>query len=353
VAAFAQANRGRVRFHQYLQWLCELRLADAAGMASGLSLGFCRDLAVGAAPDGAEAWSNATLLADGVSIGAPPDQFNAEGQVWGVPPFDPLRLEADGYARPAELFARNMRHAGAIRVDHIMGLARLFWIPDGATPADGAYVAYPTADLLGQLALESERARCLVIGEDLGTVPPGLRETLAGQQILSYRVLPFERDGDAFRAPDAYPRLALACVSTHDLPPFAGWWDGVDIAERLDLRLTRPDDAERAHAERLAEKAALLRALEAAGLIAPGHDAARTPASEVMAAAHAFIAATPSFLALAQVEDLAGDRVAVNLPGTDMERPNWRRRLAAPLAEVMASKAGQTILSAMRAERAS
>jgi len=351
VVALARGRGGRVRFHQYLQWLCERRLADAAGEASGLSLGFCRDLAVGAAPDGAEAWSNAALLADGMSIGAPPDQFNAAGQAWGVPPFDPLRLEADGYGHPAELFARNMRHAGAIRIDHVMGLARLFWIPDGAAPAEGAYVAYPMADLLGQLALESTRARCLVVGEDLGTVPAGLRETLAEQQILSYRVLPFERDGSAFRPPGAYPRLALACVSTHDLPPFVGWWENIDIAERLDLNLIHPDEAERAHAERLAEKTALLRALEEAGLIEPGRDVARTPASDVIAAAHAFIAATPSFLALAQVEDLAGERVAVNLPGTDFERPNWRRRLAAPLDELIASEASQAILRAMRAAR--
>jgi glycogen operon protein len=340
-----------VRFHQHLQWLCERQLAGAAAKAGGLDLGLCRDLAVGAAPDGAEAWSNAALLAHGVAIGAPPDPFNAEGQVWGVPPYDPLRLEADGYAWPAELIARNMRHAGAIRLDHVMGLARLFWIPDGAGPAEGAYVAYPIADLLGQLALESWRARCLVIGEDLGTVPPGLRETLAGEQVLSYRVLPFERDGAVLRPPAAYPRLALACVATHDLPPFAGWWDGVDIAERLALGLIAPDDAGPAHAERLADKAALLQALEAAGLLAPGLEAAAAPASAVAPAAHAFVAATPSFLALAQVEDLAGERVAVNLPGTDLERPNWRRRLTPPLDDVLGAGPAQAILHAMRAAR--
>jgi glycogen operon protein len=352
VDAFAAAHGRRVRFHQYLQWLCERALADAAAQASGLRLGLCRDLAVGAAPDGAEAWSDAAVLASGVAIGAPPDEFNAEGQVWGVPPFDPLRLQQDGYARSAELFACNMRHAGALRIDHVMGLARLFWIPDGARPADGAYVAYPRDDLLGQLALESQRARCLVIGEDLGTVPAGLRETLMEQDILSCRVLPFEHDGGAVRPPGAYPRLAVACVSTHDLPPFAGWWEGADIAERLHLKLTGPEEAERATAQRLAEKSALLGALEAAGLIESGREALGTPASEVVAAAHAFVAATPSFLALAQVEDLAGERVATNLPGTDSERPNWRRRLGSPLDGLMASDAAQAILRAIRAARA-
>jgi len=248
VAAFAAAHPQRVRFHQYLQWLCEGQLATAAGRASGLELGICRDLAVGAAPDGAEAWAQAHLLAEGASIGAPPDPLGPLGQVWGLPPFCPHRARADGYRAAAELYAANMRHAGALRIDHVMGLARQFWVPDGADGADGAYVDFPLDDLLGQLALESARARCLVIGEDLGTVPHGLRETMAAQGLLSYRVLPFERDGAAFRPPDVYPRLAWACVATHDLPPLAGWWDGVDIDERLNLDLMGAAEAEAARA---------------------------------------------------------------------------------------------------------
>ena len=276
VTAFAAAHPARVRFHQYLQWLCDQQFAAAAATAKGLDIGVCRDLAVGAAPDGAEAWASAALAADGVSIGAPPDQFSTQGQVWGLPPLDPLRLEADGYAHMGELFAANMRHAGALRVDHVLGLARQFWVPQGASGADGAYVGFPLNDLLGQLTLESHRARCLVIGEDLGTVPAGLREALAGGAVLSYRVLPFETDAGVFRPAAAYPSLALACVSTHDLPPFAGWWDGVDIAERRDLGLITAAEADRAAAERLADKAALLQALAQAELIDADLDAART-----------------------------------------------------------------------------
>ncbi|MDR3510303.1 MAG: glycogen debranching protein GlgX [Caulobacteraceae bacterium] len=352
VRAFAEANATRVRFHQYVQWLCERQLAEAAEAAGGLELGVCRDLAVGAAPDGAEAWAKARLLAQGVSVGAPPDSFSADGQVWGLPPFSPLRLEEDGYAHLAQLFAANMRRAGAIRIDHVLGLVRQFWVPQGAHGSEGAYVAYPAEDLLGELALESERARCLVIGEDLGTVPPGLRETLAADQVLSYRVLPFETDDGRFRPPQAYPRLALACVSTHDLPPLAGWWDGVDIDERLELGLTSPEATEQARAGRLAARSALLDALAEAGLIEAGLDATTVSASDVTVAIHAFVASTPSFLAVAQVEDLAGERSAINLPGTDRQRPNWRRRVATPLEGLMEAPAARAILDAIRAARA-
>ena len=351
VNAFAAAHQDRLRFHHYLQWLCEQQLARAAGRASGLALGVCRDLAVGAAPDGAECWAEAGLMAQGVSIGAPPDPIAPQGQVWGLPPFDPHRLRADAYRFMADLCAVNMRHAGALRVDHVMGLARLFWVPEGAEGADGAYVAYPLQDLLGELTLESQRAECLVIGEDLGTVPEGLRATLAEAKVLSYRVLPFERDDEGFKPPGAYPRLAWACVATHDLPPLAGWWDGLDIDERLELKLMTPEEAARAHVERAADKQALIEALEEAGLVAAdaGSTGALTP--DLAAAIHAFIAQTPSLLAMAQVEDLAGERTAVNLPGTDNERPNWRRRIGTPLDKVLESALAQAILAALRAAR--
>ena len=351
VSAFAAAHEERVRFHLYLQWLCERQLTAAASRASGLELGFCRDLAVGAAPDGAEAWAGAGLLAPGVWIGAPPDPIAPQGQVWGLPPFDPHRLEADGYRALARLFEANMRHAGALRIDHVMGLARLFWVPEGADGSEGAYVAYPLHDLLGELALESARARCLVIGEDLGTVPEGLRETLSAANVLSYRVLPFERDGARFEPPEAYPPLAWACVATHDLPPLAGWWEGLDITERLDLGLMTPSDGQRARADRLADKQALIEALHGAGLIeaAAPPQAPLTP--DLAAAIHGYVAMTPSLLAAAQVEDLAGERNAVNLPGTDTERPNWRRRIATPLEGLLDAPSAQAILAALASGR--
>ncbi len=306
---------------------------------------------MGAAPDGAEAWAHARLQAQGVSIGAPPDPLGALGQNWGLPPYDPHLLRADGYRSLAELFAANMRHAGALRIDHVMGLTRQFWVPEGADGSEGAYVAFPLSDLLGELALESESARCLVIGEDLGTVPEGLRDTLSEARVLSYRVLPFERDGTYFKPPTAYPRLAWACVATHDLPPLAGWWDGLDILERRNLGLLSPADAGLAFAERLADKQALIDALASAGLCAPEVDPSSPLTDELTAAIHAFAARTPSLLAAAQVEDLAGERVAINLPGTDTERPNWRRRIATPLDQLFEGPLAQAILTALRAER--
>jgi len=352
VAAFAAGHSRRVRYHQYLQWLCELQLAQAAKRAAGLACGFCRDLAIGAAPDGAEAWANADLLADGVSIGAPPDPLGPNGQVWGLPPIDPHRLRADGYRRIAGLFQANMRHAGALRIDHVMGLARLFWIPEGADGSQGAYVAYPVADLLNELALESERARCLIVGEDLGSVPEGLRDTLARSNVLSYRVLPFEQDRPHhFKPPGDYPRSAFACVSTHDLPPLAGWWEGVDIAERQELKLAAPPDTELAREGRRADKQALVQALAQSDPHLPAFDADGPITPALAAAIHAFLARTPSFLMVAQVEDLAGERTAVNLPGTDTERPNWRRRIGRPLEVLFCGEPAQSILAALRTER--
>jgi 4-alpha-glucanotransferase len=353
VRSFIGSHRLRVRFHQFLQWLCERRLAAAAHRARGLELGFCRDLAVGAAPDGAEVWSEAHLVAHGASIGAPPDPLGPLGQVWGLPPFNPHCLKADGYRSLIDLFAANMRHAGALRIDHVMGLARQFWIPEGAAGSAGAYVSFPLQDLLGQLALESARARCLIIGEDLGTVPEGLRETLAENGALSYRVLTFERDGADFKPPDAYPTLAWACVSTHDLPPLAGWWRGLDIAERVEIGLMTSSQAETALADRLADRTALIAALVEAKLANADLDPESELTPALAAAIHGFVARTPSILAVAQAEDLAGERVAINLPGTDRERPNWRRRIGPTVETLFDAPMARMILDAMRMARPS
>ena len=337
----------RVLYHQYLQWLCETQFASAAARGGGLRLGLCRDLAVGSAPDGAETWAMRDKIAVGVSIGAPPDAFSPQGQVWGLPPYNPLRLMQDGYRNLAELYRVNMRHAGALRIDHAMGLTRQFWVPDGADGSAGAYVRFPFDDILGQLKLESQAAKCVIIGEDLGTVPEGFRETMAEARVLSYRVLPFERRDDGFKAPADYPRLSFACVSTHDLPPLRGWWQGVDISERQDLGLYSAEAADHARRERTVEKQQLLEVLGEAGRIAVGDDMT----VELAVAIHAFIAATPAVLAMVQVEDLVGEVTAVNLPGTNFERPNWRRCLTPMVDRLLEGDLAQAILAAVRAER--
>jgi glycogen operon protein len=341
VATFAAAHVESVRFHLWLQWRCDVELDAASRRArdAGVSLGFYRDLAVGCAPDGAEAWAGADELAFGVSVGAPPDPFSTSGQIWHLPPPDPLRMARRGYARFGRLLAANMRHAGALRIDHVMAFTRLFWIPEGGSGADGSYVSYPLSDLLGQLALESARAQCLVVGEDLGTVPEGLREALAAADVLSYRVLWFERDGPRFRPPASYPARAVACVSTHDLPTLAGWVSGADLEERAALHLLH--SPEQATAERAAEKSALKEALKEAGL-----GAEPTPQ-----ALHTFIASTPCQLVLAQADDLAGETMAINLPGTDRERPNWRRRIATPVETLLDTEPAASILAAIAAGR--
>jgi glycogen debranching enzyme len=349
VAAFALEKAARVRFHRFVQWVADRQFAQAAREAQegGLTLGICRDLAVGAAPDGAESWSKAARLLDGFAVGAPPDPFSREGQNWGLPAPNPLEMEADGGADFAELVRANMRHAGALRIDHVMGLARLFLVPDGAKASAGAYVSYPLETLLAQLSLESQRASCMVVGEDLGTLPWGFRDRLDAANVLSYRVLWFERAGAGFITPPHYPSKAMACVSTHDLPSLDGWWRGADIEEKEALGLLAPDLAAAERASRADDRRALLDALRNEGLL--GEVATDAPFDDKIARAlHAFIARTPSRLAMAQVDDLAGAGVAVNLPGTDGERPNWRRKLAPKLEELFVKPRALAIIQGLR-----
>ena len=336
----ATAPEAEVAFHAFAQMLADAQLAEAGQAGAGLY----RDLAVGAAPDGAEIWSGDMRFLPGFSVGAPPDPFSAEGQVWGLPPPDPRHGAATGHAGFARLIRANMRHAAALRIDHVLGLKRLFLVPEGAKGSEGAYLAQPFEDLLGHLALESQRARCLVVGEDLGTVPEGMGAALQGAEVLSYRVLWFERQGAGFTPPEHWPARAAACVATHDLPTLAGFWSGADLAERATLGLLNGGE----EAARIADRAALLAALAAQGLLPEG-TTQDSPMSDALAGAiHALVARTPSALMLAQAEDLAGESVAVNLPGTDRERPNWRQRLAVPVAELTQLPRAQAILAAIR-----
>ena len=342
-----------VAFALFAQWLADRQLAGAAARAKagGLEFGLYRDLAVGAAPDGAEAWARADELAEGASVGAPPDPFSANGQIWHVPPPDPLASARQGWRGLSSLYAANMRHAGLLRVDHAMGLARLFVVPYGAKPAEGAYLAYPLEDLLGHIALESQRHGCMVVGEDLGTVPEGFRETVARTDILSTRVLWFERRGGKFIAPQDYPALAVACASTHDLPTLAGWWSGADIAERARLGLLSSYDEQLAFDLRVQEKRDLADALIEAGLLAEAPDFELPAPDSLAGAVHAFVGRAASILATAQVDDLAGETIATNLPGTDRERPNWRHRLGLSVEALFSSERAKAIIDALASGR--
>nr|WP_244635709.1 4-alpha-glucanotransferase [Chthonobacter albigriseus] len=343
---FARSHADAVGFQVFLQWLADEQLAEAARAAreAGMEIGLYRDLAVGADLSGAETWANAGAVLDGVEVGAPPDLFNPAGQSWGLPPFDPGKLRAEGYRSFIELVRANMRHAGGLRIDHVMGLSRLYCIPKGGD-GTGAYLGYPMEDLIGILALESRRKRCLVVGEDLGTVPPGFRERMREANILSYRVLYFEKDevGKGFASPDSYPRRSLAVASSHDLATLRGWYADRDVSRKQELGLYPAEgEAERQHALRDDDRAALLDALRANGFL-PGEG---EPTDQAFVdAAHAFLNNSASGIAVAQLDDLTGELDQVNVPATRLEYPNWRRKysktLEAFIADGTVSRAGR------------
>jgi (1->4)-alpha-D-glucan 1-alpha-D-glucosylmutase len=333
VQRFAAEHAERVGLHEYLQWMADLQLAAAQERARdlGMAIGLFADLAVSVAAGGSEAWANQDLYALGVSVGAPPDEFNPRGQDWGLPPLAPQRLRECAFAPFIATLHACMARAGALRIDHVMGLARLFWVPAGREASDGAYVRYPLEEMLAIVALESRRHRCLVVGEDLGTVPDELRMRLERANLLCYRLLLFEREGAAFRAPSAYPRRALVAWSTHDLPTLAGWWSGEDLRTRLALGLATEGETHAQGVERRAARTELLDALLREGVAARGAIRADGPATdELMLAVHAYLARAPSAVMVVQMEDVFGVREQANLPGTIDRHPNWRRKL--PLA---------------------
>ncbi|HZP89256.1 MAG TPA: malto-oligosyltrehalose synthase [Burkholderiales bacterium] len=335
VLTFERQHLDRVEFFEYLQWQADrqLQAAGARALELGLGIGVYGDLAVSIDRGGGEAWSNQSLYALQASIGAPPDEFNMSGQNWGLPPINPHRLRAAAYAPFIAMLRRNMHHLGALRIDHVMGLMRLYWIPQGASAAQGAYVRYPMDDLLGILALESQRNRCMVIGEDLGTVPDEVREALQTRGVLSYRLLFFERDDKGFyKAPDEYPAQALVAASTHDLPTLAGFWEGRDVTIRHELGLFPSEEARQEQVVLRAQaRAKLLLMLEREQLLPSGATAdpqsvpAMTP--ELSRALHVFLARTPSKVMLVQSEDVFGVVDQINMPATTDKHPNWQRKL--------------------------
>ncbi|NNG04337.1 MAG: 4-alpha-glucanotransferase [Inquilinus sp.] len=357
VAEFAGLHAERIEFHAYLQWVADTQLAEAAESArsAGQRVGLYRDLAVGVGPASATAWGQGGLLG-GVAIGAPPDLLNRLGQDWGLAPYHPEALQTAAFAPLIASLRANMRHAGALRIDHAMGLARQYWIPAGRPATAGAYVAYPLDAILRIVALESRRERCLVIGEDLGTVPEGFRERLESAGILSYRVLQFERAGDdLFARPATYPEAALVTASTHDLATLAGFWRGRDLDWRRRLSLY-PDDAVRDadSAGRIADRRRLIDALVDAGLWPaepPTDPQTLAFGPELAVAIERFLARTPSRLLVVPLEDALGMAEQMNLPGTVDEHPNWRRRLTPELDAIFAEPAVLALLAALREER--
>jgi 4-alpha-glucanotransferase len=323
VARFRQERSDRVAFHAWVQWLLDGQLAVAS-----VPLGVMHDLAIGVDPGGADAWAWQEILAQGVRVGAPPDEFNAAGQDWGLPPFDPWRLRRAGYEPFAATIRAALRHAGALRIDHVMGLFRLFWIPAGLGPAEGAYVRYPAGELLDVLALESERAGAYVCGEDLGTVEDAVRTEMAARRMLSYRLLWFETD-----PPERYPRRALSAITTHDLPTVAGMWTGSDLRDQRECGSEPNEASTLAIRERIAELTGL---------------ADDAPVDTVVEALHARLARAPSAVVTATLDDCLGVTERPNMPATTDAWPNWSLALPATLEEILDDPRTQRIAELLR-----
>lgn len=317
--------QSRVHFHIWLQWLLDEQLASAqhAADSAGMAIGVMHDLAVGVSKDGADAWSLNRSLARGVSVGAPADMYNQQGQDWSQPPWHPFRLAEAGYRPWREMLRGIFRHAGGIRIDHIMGLFRLWWIPEGNRASEGAYVYYDHEAMLGILALEAQRAGVVVVGEDLGTVEPWVREELAARGVLGTSVLWFETEGDGPKDPRDYRVETMASVGTHDFPPTAGYLQGVQVDLRDELGLLeRPVEQERAEAQQTLQR--WLDAVRAEGLLPE-----EASEQQTVEALHAYLGLAPSLLHCVQLVDAVGERRVQNQPGTtDEQHPNWRIPLA-------------------------
>ena len=326
VAQFRETHPNEIDFYRWLQWQLEEQLATTQRLAkaAGMSLGIIHDLAVGVHPEGADAWGLGHALAAGISVGAPPDQFNQIGQNWSQPPWRPDRLAQLGYAPYRDMLRTVLRDAGGIRVDHVIGLFRLWWVPIGMSPSEGTYVHYDHEALIGILCLEAQRAGAVVVGEDLGVVEPGARDYMRERGILGTSILWFEWDQGRPLAPENYRRLCLASVTTHDLPPTAGYLalEHVAIRERLGL-LTRS-----AAVEEATERAAIAAVAQAIG--DRGLPSDPTQIDEFVESLHRYLSQAPSLLLGVSVPDLVGDRRAINQPGTHLEYPNWCLPLTGP-----------------------
>ncbi len=323
VAIFAAGHADRIQFYRWLQWLMERQVENA-----GHGVALIQDLPIGVDPGGFDAWTWQDLLAQDVSVGAPPDEFNTRGQDWGLPPFIPWRLQDVAYEPFIETVRASMSAGGGLRLDHVMGLFRLWWVPNGSSPTDGAYVRYPSDDLLDIVALESWRAGALVVGEDLGTVEPGVREAMAERNILSYRLLWFEEND-----PTEWPEGAMAAVTTHDLPTVAGLWSGSDLDEQHRLGLTPNEEGTLEIRRRLAAGAGL---------------ADGASVEDAVAGAYGLLARAPSRLLTVALDDVVGAVDRPNIPGADGDRPNWSLPLPVPLQDLEHQPSARAVTDTLR-----
>lgn len=360
VKQWAEAHLDEIEFHQYLQWNCDQQLADVqqSCISSGMEIGLYRDLAVGNEKSSSQCWSERSSYVLNMSVGAPADDFNLKGQDWGLPPLHPKALIDNAYQPFIQTLRANMRHTGALRIDHIMGLMRLFWVPPQRTPGEATYVAYPFDDLLGIVALESLRNQCMVIGEDLGTVPNEVRHALEINRILSYRILYFEKDWQqgTLIPPDDYPSYALCTSGSHDLPTLGGFWQefDLDLRENLDL-YPSPESHEEQRNNRRQDRYEILAALVREDLttMKKANQANNgQPLDQQQAIAiQLYLARSNAMLQMVQLEDLLGECTQMNVPGTVHEYPNWRVKLSSDLEDWKSEPSFAAFATAINQER--
>ncbi len=352
---FASEHKQEISFHCWLQYIAHQQLSHIAKEAKSLGIGLYGDLAVGITSFGADAWCYPEVIINDVHFGAPPDAFSKAGQDWAICPFNPLALHKEGFKTFITMVQKNMQYYGALRIDHVMGLKQLYWIPDGLSAKEGAYVGNPYEIMLAIIALESHRNQCLVIGEDLGTVPWGMREQMDQENVFGYRVSWFETWAETgyYKRPDAYTGKALATVSTHDLPTVAAFWLGRDLNTRNNLKAyNTQEEQEYAKQERKQAKIRLLDALKDQGLIEGNRTCDNVSIEEVTHALHAFVARSNSYLMFAQLDDLSLEETMLNMPGiAEYDYPNWRRRLSYSIEDYKQSERVQKILQAIKQER--
>ena len=360
VIKFSLANAERVDFYKFVQWLAHTQLLQVQQSCreKNMAVGLYLDVALGAAGGGAEAWVNQDLYAFKASMGAPPDKLAPQGQDWGLPPFIPSRLRKAGYRPFREMLRASMQYSGALRLDHVMSLMRLYWVPGPGEAKNGAYVLYKLDELAALVAIESRRNKCLVIGEDLGTVPPEVRAAMERRGMLSYKVFYFMKDyaAGSFLAPQDYSSRALVVTSTHDLPTLKGYWEGEDLAVRAALKLHDEEVIKELRSERMADRAILLKALNEAGLLKQkelqlkGWSNGKMP-PRLNRRVHRFLARTPSVLQVVQLEDIVGQKEQANLPGTISEHDNWQRKLPLTLEQLQQSAHVRRLLRLIDHER--
>jgi 4-alpha-glucanotransferase len=318
------------QYHRYVQWLLDEQLTDLSQQARSRRLAWYLDLPLGVHPDGFDVWRNRDAFALQASGGAPPDSFFTRGQSWGLPPLHPTRLREQGYRYLIDVLRAHLRYAEVLRIDHVMGLHRLFWVPHDMTPGEGVYVRYPAEELYAILTIESQRHRAEIIGENLGTVPPEVNETMDRRDLGRMFVMQFNCHPERHPSVSEAPRNAVASLNTHDTPLFAAFWQGLDIDDRADLGLLEPDQAAAEQQHRARTRDALLATLREQGLL--GHDEEDLQA--VVEACLALLSRGPAEMVLVSLEDLWLETVPQNTPGTTNERLNWRRKTRRTLEDI-------------------